>query len=133
MKKTKTMLLSILVGTVTFTVGLWLYSTKESLSILEYSVAALVLVAVIFSLIIGVKRMKDENKGLTVDDELSHQIKQKAASMAFMFSFYLWTMIILFGSDANRNIEIPIGIGILGMGVLFIGFWIYYSKNGIQK
>lgn len=127
------MLLSILVGTVTFTVGLWLYSTKESLSILEYSVAALVLVAVIFSLIIGMKRMKDEDKGLTVDDELSHQIKQKAASRAFMFSFYLWTMIILFGSDANRDIEIPIGIGILGMGALFIGFWIYYSKNGIQK
>lgn len=126
------MLLLVLAGTVTFMAGLWLYSTMESLGVFEYAVAAGVLIAVVFSLIIGTKRLKEEKNGLTVDDELSHQIKQKSAASAFSYSFYLWTLIVIFTVDSNLRIEIPIGIGILGMGLLFIGFWIYYSKVGVQ-
>jgi len=132
MKKTKSMLLIMLAGTVTFSIGLWLYSTMDSLSILEYSMAALVLIVVVFSTIVGIKRLKKEKKGLTVDDELSLRIKQKAGASAFSLSFLLWSFIALFTVDTGLRPEIPIGIGILGMGLLFIGFWIYYSKKGIQ-
>jgi len=132
MEKTKTMLIILLGGTVTFVAGLWAYSTMDSLGTFEYTIAGLVLFVVLISFIIGVKRLKDEKKGLTVEDELSHRIKQKAAASAFHFSLYLWTMVLMFTMDSNLGIEIPIGIGIVGMGILFVGFWIYYSKIGIQ-
>ena len=133
MKNTKTMLIIMLAGTVTFSAGLWAYSTMEPLGTFEIAIAVLVALIVIFSLVIGMKRIKDEKKGLTPEDELSKSIKQKAAATAFMYSFYLWTAIILFMVDTKHSIEIPIGIGIMGMGLLFIGFWIYYSKTGIDN
>jgi len=118
--------------TVTFAVGLWLYSTMESLGIFEYVVAGSVLIIVLFSIIIGIKKIKDEKKGLVVEDELSNQIRQKAAASTFYLSFLIWTMIAMFTVNSDLDSEIPIGIGILGMGLFFIGFWIYYSKSGIQ-
>ena len=133
MKNTKTMLIIMLAGTVTFSAGLWAYSTMEPLGTFEIAIAVLGALIVIFSLVIGMKRIKDEKKGLTPEDELSKSIKQKAAATAFMYSFYLWTAIILFMVDTKHSIEIPIGIGIMGMGLLFIGFWIYYSKTGIDN
>ena len=104
----------------------------ESLGAFEYTVAAFVLIAVVFSFVLGLRRIKDEKKGLTVDDELSLRIKQKAAANAFMLSFYMWAAIVLFTVDSNLRIEVPIGIGIVGMGLLFIGFWLYYNQSGIR-
>lgn len=132
MKKTRTALLLVLAGTVTFTVGLWLYSTMDKLGTFEFAAAGSVLVVVLFSMIVGIRRIKDEKKGIAPEDELSRRIKQKAAASAFSLSFILWTMIALFTVDSELRVEIPIGMGILGMGLLFVGFWIYYSISGIK-
>ena len=131
MNKIKTMLILMLAGTVTFTVGLWLYSTKSELSIIEYTTAGLVFIIVVFSLVIGLKRLKEAKQGIPPEDELSVKIKQKAAANAFVFSFWLWTMIILFMGDKEIRPTIPIGIGIIGSGLIFIGLWVYYSKTGL--
>ena len=133
MKNTKSMLTLILAGTVSFSAGLWFYSTQSTLSTLEITVAAVVLILVVFSFIIGYKRIKNERKGLPGDDELSNQIKQKAASKAFSVSFILWVMILAFSIEKELSIEISIGIGILGMGFIFISFWIFYSIRGIDN
>ena len=129
--KTKTSLLVVLAGTVTFTMGLWFYSTKEPLGVFEYSVAGGVLVIVLISLWVGLKRMKDEKSGLPVEDELSHRIKEKAAAHAFYFSIYLWTFILLFMRDTSFGMHVPVGFGLIGMALLFMGFWLYYTKTGV--
>lgn len=131
MKSTKTMMLLTLAGTITFALGLWAYSTMDSLGVFEYTIAGAVLITVVISMAIGMRRLKDEKKGLAVDDELSRKIKDKAATVAFMFSFYLWTLIAMFTVDTNIRTEIPIGLGIVGMGLLFLGAWLYYSKIGL--
>ena len=133
MKNTKTMLLLLLVGTLTFVIGLVFYSRMASLGTFEYTVAALVLIAVVFSMIIGMKRLKQQKQGLAVEDELSKLIKLKAAASAFMWSFYSWIMIILFFPITDHGLELPIGLGIVSMGILFLGFWAYYSKSGVTN
>lgn len=133
MNKIKLMLVFILVGLVSYAVALWFYNTKTSLDISEYIIAAFVLIVVIFSLVVGVKKLKDMKKGYPSDDELSVRIKQKAAANSFLYSFYLWLGIMLFFNDEALRSSIPVGLGILGMGTLFIGFWIYYSKNGLDS
>ncbi|MDG1570695.1 hypothetical protein OZ410_00070 [Robiginitalea sp. M366] len=130
MKKTQTLLVLILAGTVTFSAGLWLYAQQSPLGIFEISVAALVFVVTGFSVVVALRRMKDEKKGLPAEDELSRGIKQRAAASAFAGSFYLWTAIAVFVMDSGLRPEIPLEIGLLGMALLFVGFWIYYSKTG---
>ena len=132
MKNTRTQLTLILAGAVTFTMALWFYSKSEPIEVKELVVAGFVLIVVVFSLIIGIKRINDQKKGIPVEDELSLSVKRKAESKAFEFSFYLWTLILIFTIDTDINIEIPIGIGILGMGIIFIFFWIFYSRKGIN-
>lgn len=133
MNKIKLMLVFILVGLVSYAVALWFYNTKTSLDTSEYIIAAFVLIVVIFSLVVGVKKLQDMKKGYPSDDELSVRIKQKAAAKSFLYSFYLWLGIMLFFNDEVLRSSIPVGLGILGMGILFIGFWIYYSKNGLDS
>jgi len=132
MKSTKTALILVLVGAVMFSGGLWLYSTGKSLGLLEIGTAILVLIVVLLSLFVGLKRIKDEKKGLPVDDELSLRIKQKAGASAFSVSFILWPIILIFTMDSDLDVRIPIEIGILAMGLIFIGFWIYYTRMGLK-
>jgi len=132
MNKIKLMLVFILAGLVSFSVGLWFYSTKTSLDTSEYIIATFVIIIVIFSVVVGLKKLKDMRKGYPSDDELSEKIKQKAAANSFLYSFYLWLGIMLFFDDESLRTSIPVGAGILGMGILFIGFWIYYSRIGLD-
>lgn len=125
------MLVFIIAGLVSFSVGLWFYSTKTSLDTSEYIIAAFVLIIVIFSVVVGLKKLKNMRMGYPSDDELSENIKQKAAASSFLYSFYVWLGIMLFFNDETLRSSIPIGAGILGMGILFIGFWIYYSRIGL--
>lgn len=131
MNKIKLMLVFIIAGLVSFSVGLWFYSTKTSLDTSEYIIAAFVLIIVIFSVVVGLKKLKNMRMGYPSDDELSENIKQKAAASSFLYSFYVWLGIMLFFNDETLRSSIPIGAGILGMGILFIGFWIYYSRIGL--
>lgn len=131
MKKIKTSLLLILAGTVTFTMSLWLYSTQEALNSFEYIVAGLVFVIVVISMIVGLRQIKEAKQGIPPEDELSIQIKQKAAAVAFSFSFIVWTVILIFLGDENISPTIPIGIGIVLNGLLFLILWGYYSKSGL--
>ena len=96
-------------------------------------IAGFVVFVVIFSLIVGLKKIRDAKKNLPVEDELSNAIKQKAAAMAYAFSFYIWVFILLFFSNKETSIDIAVGMGIIASGVSFIGFWIFYSMKGIDK
>ena len=133
MKNLKLLLLFILTGLVSYSIVLWLYSTKNSLDASEYIVSALVFIVVVFSLVIGVKKIKAIRKGYPSDDELSDNIKAKAAAQSYLYSIYMWTGILLFFSNKNMGAETLIGVGILGMGIIFIGFWIYYSRTGFSS
>lgn len=130
MKNIKLLLLFILAGSVSFSIALWLYSTKNSLAASEYIIASLVLMVVVFSIAIGVKKIKNIRKGYPSDDELSESIKAKAAAKSYLYSIYMWTGILFFVNNKNLEAETLIGVGILGMGIIFIGFWIYYSRIG---
>jgi hypothetical protein len=133
MKSTKTMMFFLIGLTLTFVVGIAVYSTMAEIKPIEYIIYVAVGLIVIFGLVRGVKNLKDEKKGLTTEDELSQKIKLKAGANAFNASFYLWAMILLFTIDSNIENEILLGIGIVGMGLIFVGFWFYHNNNGIES
>ena len=58
------------------------------------------------------KKDREIDKGLPVEDEMSNLIKYKSGYYAFMASMYMWLFIFLF-KDKFPNIESMLGGGIL--------------------
>ena len=133
MKKTKTLLIITISLAVTYIAGIFAYATMSPIDMMDYVVFAGIGLIVIFSLLLVLKRYQDEKKGLVTEDELSRQVKEKAASRAFIFSIYWWTMIMMFTMDTHISHETILGIGIMGMGLIFLGLWYYYNKEGIAN
>jgi hypothetical protein len=132
MKNTKATMFALIGGTLTFGAGIAVYSTMAEIKPIEYIIYAAVGLIVIFGLVRAVKNLKDEKKGLTIEDELSKRIKEKVAAKSFYASFYIWTMIIVFTVDSKIRSEILLGIGVVGMSLIYIGIWLYHNKKGLE-
>ena len=131
MKNLKT-LLAVLIGlTITFAGGIAMYSTMAEIKTIEYVIYAAIGLIVLLSVILIFKRLNEQKKGLVTEDELSRTVKLRAAANSFTASIYLWTMILLFTMDSDISNEILLGLGIAGMGLEFIGFWIYHNNKGL--
>lgn len=106
-----------------------MYSTMTELVVTDYLIYSAIGLIAFFSIVVAFRNLKAEKKGLIVEDELSRKIKEKAAANSFTASIYLWTMILLFTIDSNIRNETLLGIGIVGMGLIFIGFWFYHNNK----
>ena len=132
MKNTKTIMFAIIGLTLTFGAGIAIYSTMTEIKPIEYIIYAAVGIIVIFSLVRVVKNLKDEKKGLTIEDELSKRIKEKVAAKSFYASYYIWTVIIVFTVDSKITSELLVGIGLVGISLIYIGIWLYHNNKGLE-
>jgi 1,4-dihydroxy-2-naphthoate octaprenyltransferase len=132
MKKTKLIMFAIIGLTITFGAGIAVYSTMSEIKPIEYIIYAAVGLIVIFGLVRVVKNLKDEKKGLTTEDELSKRIQEKVAAKSFYASYYIWTMIIVFTVDRQISSEILLGIGLVGISLVYIGIWLYHNNKGLE-
>ena len=112
--------------------GLWAYLAKEPFNIMGYLIFGLSILMIGFGLYFKVQRFINEKSGLNPDDELSKRIKEKAAAKAFGFSIYMWVFILLFLVEMEPRDKVIIGLGLIGMGLIFFLNWLYYSKTGIS-
>ena len=112
--------------------GLWVYMAKEPFNTIGYLIFGLSIVMIGFGLYFKIQRFNSKKSGLTADDELSKRIKEKAAAKAFSFSIYMWVFVIFFLIDMEPRDKIIIGLGLIGMGLIFFLNWLYYSKVGVS-
>lgn len=112
--------------------GLWAYKTSEPFNAMGYLILGLGVFLIGFGLYFKIRSFKSEKAGLTTEDELSKRIKEKAAAKAFSFSIYMWVFVILFLIDMEPRDKIIIGLGLMGMVLIFFLNWLYYSKVGIS-
>ena len=112
--------------------GLWAYLAKEPFNIVGYLIFGLSLLLIGFGLYFKIQRFNSEKSGLNPDDELSKRIKEKSGSKAFTTSIYMWVGIIFFLIDMEPKDKVIIGLGLLGMGLIFFLNWLYYSKVGVS-
>ena len=114
-----------------FLLSIWLYQTDKSFDMVAYAILGLSVLIIGINLYIKIKGFKEERMGLASEDELSKGIKEKAAAKAFRYSIFMWVFIILFFIEIEPKAKIVIGIGVLGMAVVFLLTWLYLSMNGI--
>ena len=128
--KARTILLFLITVSVMATTGLWFVNTRKPVSLVEIALFTGIGLIILLSIYIGFKRITNERVGLPADDELSIRVREKAAASAFIFSVLMWTFAGYYAIDKGIEGRLVLGGGILGMAILFFGFWIYYSRVG---
>lgn len=118
--------------------GFWVVKTKQPLDPLAYSILGVMIFLAGFALYQGTKAFRNEKAGLTPEDELSKRIREKAAATAFKISIYMWLFCLLFLIDlipvhSVIQAKIIVAIGMVGMGLIFLFTWLYFSKVGVDN
>lgn len=126
----KELVMILLSAMVIISVILWFTNTSHPINLREIGMYGAVILLVGFALLIAIKRIQAIKSGLKPEDELSKKIVQKAAAMSYYTSLY-WFLILMYFSDKTKlESHTLIGLGIIGMAVLFAAFWVYYNYKG---
>jgi hypothetical protein len=87
-----------------------------------------------FAVALAISKLKSAKEGLGSEDELSQLLKDKASSRSYYVSLYWWLIVMYMSDKTSIATDTLIGVGILGMAVLFAGFWIYFNfKDKINE
>lgn len=100
------------------------------MDIASFGVIFLVLV---FAVVLGFKRLGSAKRGEPAEDELSKKVMQKTAALSYYISIYLWLFIMYIQDKVNLETHSIIGIGILGMAVIFTVSWLVIHFIGIKN
>jgi hypothetical protein len=125
--------LAILVSAlVLITVCFWLFASGFSFRLVETLQIIIIIFIIGFGLFIGIRRLKSEKRGQPAEDELSKKIMQRASSLAYYISIYLWLFLMYISDKIKYELHTVIGIGILGMAVIFACCWVIISIIGLK-
>jgi peptidoglycan/LPS O-acetylase OafA/YrhL len=112
--------------------GIWIYSDRISNHFNQMLLFAIILVIVGFALFIGFSRLKSERRGEPAEDELSKKTLQKASSLSYYISIYMWLAVSYYSDKTTLHTHTLIGFGILGMAIIFFASWLYFKLKGIK-
>ncbi|UCE37100.1 MAG: hypothetical protein JSW00_16675 [Thermoplasmata archaeon] len=87
-----------------------------------------ILSMLVFAVILK-KGYTDMKQEMPSEDERSLKIRMFAAGYTYFFSLFWW-LALMFVNDLFATCEQLIGIGVLGMCVIFGSWWGYLSKRG---
>jgi peptidoglycan/LPS O-acetylase OafA/YrhL len=129
----RTTLVLIVAGLVLIASAIWFFLSYQEPSLMENLHLLIIILLVAFALFFGYKRLTSERRGQPAEDEMSKKVMQKAAALSYFISLYLWVFMIYLKDRVAMDVEILIGSGILGMGVIFALSWLYFNFRGIRN
>ncbi len=108
----------------------WMSRSHDFNDVIQVSLVLIIVVS--FGFVVAFRRFISAKKGEPAEDELSKQILQKAASLSFYVSLYLWLLISYFSHKLEFETEQLIGYGIIGMAIIFVGSWYFFRIKGLN-
>lgn len=115
-------------------IGVLVLLTTETVNINDILQSSFVVILVVgFGMLVLFRHFKSIKKGEPTEDELSKLILQKASSLSFYISLYLWLMISYFSDKVNIDVEELIGYGIIGMAIVFVSTWSFLKIKGLNN
>jgi len=114
------------------TIILWFFSSKAPMSVIETGQFAIIILLVGFAVYLGITRLRSVKRGEPAEDELSKRVLQKASSLAYYVSLYLWVAMIFVNDRTKIETEVLLGIGILGMAVIWVALVIFFKVKGLK-
>jgi peptidoglycan/LPS O-acetylase OafA/YrhL len=91
------------------------------------------IIVVGFALYAAYRRLTSAKRGEPAEDELSKKIMQKTAAFSYYISIYLWLALGFFSDRLKLETHTIIGIGIMGMAVLFAICWVIINFTGVKN
>ena len=126
--KSKVYLIFVIAGSLSIMIGFWAYySFQGSFAPTDLFQFLIIGLLIVFALYLGIRKINSERRGLPAEDELS-----KRAGTAFYLSLYMWLVISYISDSRELATHTWIGLGILGMAILFAGSWLYHNLSGIK-
>ncbi len=113
-------------------VGLVVFKTTGHLSNVDIVFMLIILIVVGIGLVWLLKKVINVTKSEKVEDELSKRILEKASSISFYLSLYLWLVISMIGDKISLPFEQTIGCGLIGMALIFFAVWSFYKIKGFK-
>lgn len=129
----KSVIVLIVAALVLVTTLFWFFSGYGEVKPIEFVSLGVIFLVVLFALFVGYKRLSSIKKGEPAEDEMSRKVMQKASSISFYISLYLWLAIGYFSDRFNYETHTVIGTGILGMAVTFAICWVVIYFRGIRN
>ena len=129
----KSFFLFVVVAILITTIAIWFVNANLNISGSELYQIPIIIAIIGFALFIGISRYKSEKRGEPTDDELSKKIMQKASSISYFVSIYLWLVIMYISSKGIYDTEVLFGWGILGMALILAISWAVIYKVGIRS
>ena len=112
---------------------IWIEKSQYSGSVREILMFSGVFLVIAFAFFIGMQHIKSLKNKEPVEDELSKKILLKTSSLSFHLSIFLWTIILTFSDSIKLETHIVIGMGILGMAIIFLFCWIGIKLFGLKN
>ena len=123
---------TLLLVSILFLVSIWGFVFAQRAGIipggLELFIFLLIMCAGIYAFVQEMKKHRDIEKGFPVEDELSEQIKYRAAYLTFMTSIYVWLALFLL-KEWFTDYDTLFGLGVLIPAVMFMGVRSYLARN----
>jgi hypothetical protein len=129
----RTIIIFVIAAMVLFTLLLWALNSKLSGNIQEILMIAISIIVVGFAIYIGLVRVKNSMRKEPLEDELSRKVMTKASSLSYYISIYWWLFIMYISDRTTMHTHTLIGVGILGMAVIFLLSWIGIKIYGIRN
>lgn len=128
----RALLVFVIATLVLVSTGLWLSKSSGILSSFDAINLGIVLCLVGFALFFGYRRLQAARRGEPSEDELSKQLMRRTASLSYFISLYLWVAILFIKDRVSLDTEELLGMGILGMAIVFAAIWVVLNIKGIR-
>jgi len=128
----KSNLIILVSAMVLLSVIIWIFQagfTGKMAEIIQFGVVFLV---ISFGFYIGFVRLKSEKRGEPAEDELSKRMMQKATSLSYFISLYMWLVMLYLSEETSIEGHTLIAAGIIAMAVSFAACWLFIKWRGIK-
>lgn len=129
----KTVIVLLIAALVLITTGIWYFSSGPVARNSDLMPFGIIIILAGFAVFVGYKKFSNARRGEPTEDELSKKVLQKASSLSYYISLYMWLALIYFSDRIKLETHTLIGSGILGMAVIFFICWVIINFIGIRN
>ena len=129
----RAVLVFVLAAMFVATTALWFFSKTNKITTVDIAGLGVILLVVGFAVFIGYKRLTSAKRGEPAEDELSKKVMLRTSSLSYYISLYLWLVIMYFSDRLKLETHTIIGVGILGMAVIFTICWLVFNFRGVRN
>jgi len=97
------------------------------------NMSIILLLVAAFASVVAIIRFRSFKNREPAEDEYTKKVMQKTASYSFYISLYLWLLISYFSEDSGMDTQQVIGLGVVGMAIVFAISWVVVKLIGLRN